>query len=171
MVQIPSYLTFTLVFHPGTVRAWSRNFPVEGCNFPKLPPFCPNDGMLTAATTYFFSPFSLGTFPPSRHPCHPRNPLPALATHPPLPSFSLQNMGPSGSLFIYKCLCVLKCGTKGTGLWPLGVPTLRRFIVRRWERGFWTETSGHWPTHTTALPFMCATLHVASQLLLFQREQ
>lgn len=53
-------------------------------------------------------------------------------------------------------LCVLKWGTKGVGLWPLGAPTLRRFIVRRWERGFGTETPGHWPTHIPEPCHSCA---------------
>lgn len=89
---------------------------------------------------------------------------------PPFFSSSSPNRGPSDWLLIYKCLCVLKSGTKEVGLWPLVVPTLRRFFVRRWERGFWTETPAHWPTHTypRALPFMCAPLHVAPQLSLFQ---
>lgn len=84
MVQIPSYLACTLVFHAETVRARSRNFPVQGCNFSQLPPFCPTRGMLTAATTYFFSPSSLGTFPPSRHPCLPPDPHPTNAPSTPL---------------------------------------------------------------------------------------
>lgn len=109
IVQIPSYLACTLLFHPETVRARSRNFQAQGCNFSKLPPFCPNDGMSIRCHNLFLSPpFSLGTFPPSRHPLNPPRPYSPLSP--------LQNMGPSACLLIYKCLCVLKCGTKGTGL-------------------------------------------------------
>lgn len=86
MVQIPSYLACTLVFHPETVRARSRNFPVQSCNFSKLPPFCPNDGMLAAATTYFLSssPWALSLLHAT--PVIPRTPTPP--THPLSPSFS-----------------------------------------------------------------------------------
>lgn len=95
---------------------------------------------VSAATSYFFFSLSPTSTPSSRHPNHPL----------------FSNRGPSGWLLIYKCLCVLKCRTKGAGLWPLGVPTLCRFIVRRWERGFGTETPGHWPTHIPEPCHSCA---------------
>lgn len=131
-----------MCFHPPAVCCTEPQLPLLGCNFYKLPPLSKwwNLHLQPLVISFFFSPTS---FAPS---CHPSKP----------PSFFFLffflNRGPSGSLLIYKCLCVLKCGTKGGGLWPLGAPTLCRFIVRRWERGFGSETPGHWPTHTSQSP-------------------
>lgn len=68
-------------------------------------PLCPNDGMSIRCHKLFLSPpLSLATFPSFTPPLSP-------------PFFPpSQTLGPSGCLLIYKCLCVLKCGTKGTGL-------------------------------------------------------
>lgn len=126
-------------FHPRTVCATST----IRLQLLQTSPLCPNDGMSIRCHKLFL--------PPSL----PRH-FSLLHATPVTPFPPLTNMGPSGCLLIYKCLCVLKCGTKGTGLWPLGVPTLCRFIVRRWERGFGTETPGHWPTHIPEQCHSCA---------------
>lgn len=121
-------------------RCTEPQLPLQGSNFYKVPPLSKwwNLYLLPLVISFFLSPYP-----------------PPLSTPPQSPPF-FPNGGPSGWLLIYKCLCVLKCWTKGAGLWPLGVPTLCRFIVRRWERGFATETPGHWPTHIPEPCHSCA---------------
>lgn len=92
LVQIPSYLAVTRVFQPKCVRRahGARNFQEQGCNFPKLPPFCPNDGMSIRCHNLFLPPNPLSPAALSllhATPVTPLNPQPT-PTHPRSPSFS-----------------------------------------------------------------------------------
>lgn len=90
---------------------FARPFPFESSGIPgKAGTFtnfhlCPNGGICLCSHLLFrvFSPLSL-----SLHYLPP--------VLPPFFSSSSPNRGPSDWLLIYKCLCVLKSGTKGVGL-------------------------------------------------------